>query len=75
MYQSRIRFKRKVRECRQNEETICVSAHANSLMKKDMTLFWKGIKKDNNTRVPLAPMIHNCIDDKESCDMWQTHYK
>ena len=40
-----------------------------------MTSFWKGIKKDNNTRVPLAPMVDNCIGDKEVCDMWQTHYK
>ena len=40
-----------------------------------MTSFWKGIKNDNNTRVPIAPMIDNCISDKEICDMWQTHYK
>ena len=40
-----------------------------------MTSFWKGIKRDNNTRVPLAPMVDNCIGDKEICDMWQTHYK
>ena len=44
-------------------------------MKKDMTSFWKGIKKDNNTRIPLAPMVDNCIGEKEICDMWQTHYK
>ena len=69
MYQSRIRFKRTLRECRQNEETFRANAHANSLMKKDMTSFWKGIKKDNNTRVPLAPMVDNCIGDKKICDM------
>ena len=63
--QSRIRFKRTLKECRQNEETIRANAHANSLMKKDMTSFWKGIKKDNNTRVPLAPMVNYCIGDKE----------
>ena len=44
-------------------------------MKKNMTSFWKGIKMDNNTRVPLTPMVDNCIGDKEICDMWQTHYK
>ena len=75
MCQSRIRFKSTLRECRQNEETIRANAHANSLMKKDMTSFWKGIKKDNNTKIPLAPMADNCIGDKEICDMWQTHYK
>ena len=73
MCQSRIKFKRTLRECRQTEETIRANAHANSLMKEYMTSFWKGIKKDNNTRVPFAPMVDNCIDDKEFCDMWQTH--
>ena len=57
------------------DKTIRANAHANSLVKKDMTSFWKGIKKDNNTRVPLASMVDNCIGDKEICDMWQTHYK
>ena len=75
MCQSRIRFKRTLRECRQNEEIIRANAHANSLMEKDMTSFWKGIKKDSNARVPLALMIDNCIGDKEICDLWQAHYK
>ena len=75
MCQSRIRFKRTLRECRQNEEIIRANAHANSLMEKNMTSFWKGIKKDINARVPLAPMIDNCIGDKKICDMWQAHYK
>ena len=39
MCQSRIRFKRTLRECRQNDETIRANAHANSLMNKDMTSF------------------------------------
>ena len=64
-----------MRECRQNREIIRANAHANSLMEKDMTSFWKGIKKDSNARVPFAPMIDNCIGDKEICDMWQAHYK
>ena len=61
MCQSRIRFKRTLRECKQNEEIIRANAHANSLMEKHMTSFWKGIKKDSNARVPLAPMIDNCV--------------
>ena len=68
---SLIRFKRTLRECRQNGETISENAHANALMKKDMHSFWKGIKKDNNIGVPLAPIVDNCIGDKEICDMWQ----
>ena len=45
------------------------------LTEKDMTSFWKGIKKDINARVLLAPMINNYIGDKGICDMWQAHYK
>ena len=44
-------------------------------MDKDMTSFWKGIKKNNNSRVPLLPMIDKCIGEKDICDMWQTHYR
>ena len=75
MCQSRIRFKRTIRECIQNEEIICATEHAKSFMDKDMTFFWKGIKKNYNSRVPLAPMIDKCIVEKDICDMWQAHYK
>ena len=27
-------------------------------MEKDMTSFWKGIKNNYNSKVPLAPMIN-----------------
>ena len=40
-----------------------------------MTSFWKGIKKNYDTRLPLAPMVDKCIDEKDICDMWQAHYK
>ena len=39
MCQFRIRFKRTLGECRQNEEIIRANAHANSLMEKDMTMY------------------------------------
>ena len=74
MCQSRIRFKRTLRECRQNEEINRANEHAKSLMEKDMTSFWKGIKKNYYSKVPLAPMINNCVYEKDICDMWQAHY-
>ena len=43
-----------------------------------MTSFWIGIKKNNNSRVPLAPMIDKCIGEKDICDItdiWQVHYR
>ena len=44
-------------------------------MEKDMTSFWKGIKKNYNSKVSLAPMINNCVGEKDICDMWQVYYK
>ena len=42
--QCRIRFKRTLRECRQNEEIIRVNEHAKSFIDNDMTSFLKGFK-------------------------------
>ena len=61
MCQSKIRFKRTLRECKQNEEIIRANEHAKSFMDKNMISLWKGIKKNDNSRVPLAPMIDKCI--------------
>ena len=48
MCQSRIGFKRILRECKQNEEIIRANEHAKSFMEKDMTSFWKDIKNNYN---------------------------
>ena len=40
-----------------------------------MTPFCKDIKKNYDTRLPLAPMVDKCIREKDVCDMWQAHYK
>ena len=71
MCQSRTRFKRTLRECRQNEDIIRANEHAKSFINKYMTLCWKSIKKKNNSRVPLAPLRDKCIGEKDICDMWQ----
>ena len=75
MCQSRIRFKRTLKGCRQNEESLRANAHAKSLFEKDMTSFWKDINNNYDTRLPLAPMVDKCIGGKDICDMWQAHYK
>ena len=38
-HESRIRFKLRLRECRQNNDMIRANEHAKSLMEKDMTSF------------------------------------
>ena len=78
MCQSRISFKRTLKECIQSEERLRANAHfaqAKSLFEKDMTSFWKVIKNKYDTRLPLAPMVDKCIDEKDIRDMWQAHYK
>ena len=44
MCQSRIRFKRILRDCRLNEKIIRANEHAKSFRDKDKTSFWNGIK-------------------------------
>ena len=44
-------------------------------MDKDMVSLWKGIRKENNSRVPLASMVDDCVGEKDICAMWQTHYE
>ena len=75
MCQSRIRFKRTLKECGQNEESLRANVHAKSLFEKDMTPFWKDIKRNYDTKLPLAPMVDKCIGEKDICDMWRAHYK
>ena len=52
MRSSRLRFKYTLRICRQNEQAIRANAHAKALLEKDMLSFWKGVKKENNSRLP-----------------------
>ena len=40
-----------------------------------MLSFWKGVKKENNPRVPLSSKVNNCVGEENICKMWQTHYQ
>ena len=72
---SRLRFKYTLQICRQNEKTIRANAHAKALLEKDMLSFWKGVKKENNSRLPLSSKVNNCVGEENICKMWQTHYQ
>ena len=74
-YSSRLRFKYTLRICRQNEQAIRANAHAKALLEKDMLSFWKGVKKENNSRLPLSSKVNNCVGEENICKMWQTHYQ
>ena len=75
MRSSRLRFKYTLRICRQNEQAIRANAHAKALLEKDMLSFWKGVKKENNSRLPLSSKVNNCVGEENICKMWQTHYQ
>ena len=40
-----------------------------------MNSFWRGIRKVNNAKIPLASTVENCVDELSICDMWKTHYE
>ena len=75
MKQSRLRFKSALRYCQVNEDDMRSNAFAKSLMDKDLNSFWRGIRKVNNAKIPLASTVENCVDELSICDMWKTHYE
>ena len=44
--------------------------HAKSSMNKDMKSFWSGIRKSNNSRLPLA----TTVDESNIAEMWEDNY-
>ena len=75
MEQSRLRFKSALRYCKVNEDAMRSNAFAKSLIDKDMNSFWRGIRKVNNAKIPLASTVENCVDELSICDKWKTHYE
>ena len=69
MKQSRLRFKSALRYCKVNEDAMRSNAFAKSLMDIDMNSFWRGIRKVNNAKIPLASTVENCVDELSICDI------
>ena len=40
-----------------------------------MLSFWKGLKKENNSRLPLSSKVNNCVGEENICKIWQTNYQ
>ena len=74
MRTSRLRFKYALRLCTRNELFMRANAQAKSVLDKDMVSFWKGIQKENNSRVPLSSTVDDCVGE-DICAIWQTHYE
>ena len=39
-----------------------------------MNSFWSGIRKSNNSRLPLATTVNQCTGESNIDEMWQDHY-
>ena len=50
---------------------LCAAQQVQRKKKERVGLFLSRVRPDD----PLAPMINNCIGEKDICDMWQAHYK
>ena len=40
-----------------------------------MLFFWKGLKKENNSRLPLSSKVNKCVGEENICKIWQTQYQ
>ena len=75
MCQSRLRNKIALKHCQRNEDSLRANALAKSYMQKDSYSFWKDIKHIDNTKIPLASKINDCLGDTDICKVWQDHYQ
>ena len=63
-----------LRQCKQNKDAIMANEHATSLIDKDINSFWSGIRKSNNSRLPLATTVNQCTGESNIAEMWLDHY-
>ena len=74
MKRSRLKFEFALRQCKQNVDANMANEHAKLLMNKDMNSFWSGIRKSNNSRLPLATTVNQCTGESNIAEMWQDHH-
>ena len=70
MNQSRLRFKRALKYCQQNENIMRATTLTESMMNNDMNVFWKDVHKLTNSRMPLATKVDGCV--VKQCSKWKT---
>ena len=71
---SRIHLKYAFRQCRANEDIMRADPLAHSLKSKDLTSFWKDVRKMADSKIPLASKVVDAVGSAKITDMWQTHY-
>ena len=74
MSSTRLRFKYALRECKKMEETVRADKLAADLMDKDCVTFWRDVKAQQCSKVPLPPTIDGKTGATEIAGMWADHY-
>ena len=73
MTQSRIDFKRALKNCKRQREEIIDNNIASNLH-GDSKKFWKEINKKKNDKIKLSDNIGDAHGSNAICDVWKSHY-
>ena len=74
MKQSRARFKFKLRLCKRDEARIRADILADDLVKRNMTLFWSHVSKQNRRCIIPADTVGGATGRESIASMWKNHY-
>ena len=74
MKQSRARFKFKLRQCKRDEARIRADILADDLVKRNTTLFWSHVSKQNRRCIIPADTVGGATGRESIASMWKNHY-
>ena len=74
MKQSRARFKFKLRQCKRDEARIRADVLADDLVKRNTTLFWSHVSKQNRRCIIPADTVGGATGRESIASMWKNHY-
>ena len=74
MKQSRARFKFKLRQCKRDEARLRADILADDLVKRNTTLFWSHVSKQNRKCIIPADTVGGATGREYIASMWTNHY-
>ena len=74
MAQSRVQFKRSLKLCKENKESIISNKIASNL-KGNVKKLWVEINKKRKTHTTLPDVINNTSGSKNIAELWKEHFK
>lgn len=75
MKRSRSYFKYVIRKCKNDKNRINADKLAMHLLGKSDKLFWKEIKKLNQSNAPIVSTVDGVTGTKNVTEMWKTHFE